>query len=133
MNRWARQNPYLLAAAVGAAALVLTAAVDAVTVGRAPVLVTGCAGLAAQVATLIWVWKTDVPALPVYRRWGVRVLWEPRDLWIGVYWNRKTNVGIEIECLDIYVCLVPCVPIRFTRETSALPFNPHPDREETPR
>ena len=54
------------------------------------------------------------------RRWSVRVLWEPRDLWIGIYWNHERHNGFITETLDIYVCLVPCLPIRFTREVTAI-------------
>ncbi len=42
-------------------------------------------------------------------RWSVRVCWEPRDLWVGVYWDKP---GTR---LYIYVCVIPCVPIKFTR------------------
>jgi hypothetical protein len=41
---------------------------------------------------------------------------EIRDLWIGVYWNTD-NWGDETKFLkeySIYVCIVPCLPIRIT-------------------
>lgn len=38
----------------------------------------------------------------------LRLLFEPRDLWIGVFWNR-----IE-EHLLIYVSIVPCFPLCFS-------------------
>ena len=31
--------------------------------------------------------------------------WEPRDMWIGLYWKRYP------AAIDIYVCIVPCFPI----------------------
>lgn len=34
------------------------------------------------------------------------IIFEPRDLWIGIYWTRKAS------WLWIYVCLVPCLPLR---------------------
>jgi hypothetical protein len=37
------------------------------------------------------------------------LVFEPRDLWIGVYWKRP-DVGWE-HAVDIYVCIVPCLPI----------------------
>jgi hypothetical protein len=37
----------------------------------------------------------------------VRILFEPRDLWFGVYWTRATY-----SRLLVYVCLLPCLPIR---------------------
>lgn len=39
----------------------------------------------------------------------VKIYFEPRDLWIGVYWDRKGSI-----LTHVYVCLVPCLPIRFT-------------------
>lgn len=46
----------------------------------------------------------------------VRLLWEPRDLWVGAYWDFKQPVPCE-ECtehwtLDVYVCLIPVLPLR---------------------
>jgi hypothetical protein len=38
----------------------------------------------------------------------VRLLLEPRDLWVGIYWTWAE------EGLRIYVCLVPCLPILVT-------------------
>lgn len=37
------------------------------------------------------------------------VTWEPRDLWIGAYWN-VDGWGVMRE-LTVYVCLIPCLPI----------------------
>lgn len=46
--------------------------------------------------------------------------WEPRDVWIGVYWTRD-EVKITRPAWDgfdyrqrmtAYICLVPCFPIR---------------------
>lgn len=39
----------------------------------------------------------------MYRR--TRLFFEPRDIWIGVYWKRYP------KALDIYICLLPCLPI----------------------
>lgn len=35
----------------------------------------------------------------------VHILFEPRDLWIGVYWDRQRG---------IYLCIIPCFPIHIT-------------------
>lgn len=43
------------------------------------------------------------PAEDVTYRWS---LWfEKRDCWVGCFWRRLGN------CLDIYICLVPCLPL----------------------
>lgn len=44
----------------------------------------------------------DRPALKL------QIEWEPRDLWIGVYWRMGGPF------LHVYVCVFPCVPIHFT-------------------
>lgn len=44
----------------------------------------------------------------VFDGWNAQVLWEPRDLWIGVHWNRSGN------CWDLYFCLVPCLPFHIS-------------------
>ena len=37
----------------------------------------------------------------------ITIYFEPRDAWVGLYWN---TIGND---LFIYVCLVPFFPIRF--------------------
>ncbi|KKL11315.1 hypothetical protein LCGC14_2547020 [marine sediment metagenome] len=32
---------------------------------------------------------------------------EPRDLWVGVYWDKHEGTIIQCDELDIYVCLLP--------------------------
>lgn len=44
------------------------------------------------------------------RAWRVRLMWEPRDLWLGAY--RDTA-----RC-RLYVCLLPCLPVVIERTTS---------------
>ena len=62
-----------------------------------------------------------------FRGVSFSIKWEPRDLWIGVYWTNSFY-----ECFRdavykhgnhwcLYVCIVPCVPILiqfFTRPKS---------------
>ncbi len=38
------------------------------------------------------------------------VAWEPRDLWLGVYWDRPSPTGWS-RALDVYICIVPCLPL----------------------
>jgi hypothetical protein len=39
------------------------------------------------------------------RCWRVGLEFQPRDLWIGVYWIKGAL------STTIYICLVPCFPI----------------------
>lgn len=57
--------------------------------------------------------KTFAPA-----RWKVRVKWEPRDIWIGLYWTRPAEyVGTppHLRSRSWYICIVPCLPIIVSR------------------
>lgn len=38
-------------------------------------------------------------------RWYVRVFFEPRDLWVGVFFK-------QAFAWDIYICPLPCLVIR---------------------
>ena len=42
-----------------------------------------------------------------YRRLSVELIFEPRDLWIGVFWDRLALL------VNVYVCIVPMLPLRF--------------------
>ena len=49
----------------------------------------------------------------------VTAKFEKRDLWIGLYWKfkaAKTHIaGCKVQdCLDLYICLVPCFPIHIS-------------------
>lgn len=44
----------------------------------------------------------------VTRRWFCRLEWKPQDLWVGVFWKRDYPWQ-----LDVWVCIVPMVPIHF--------------------
>ncbi len=37
--------------------------------------------------------------------WSWSVKWEPRDLWVGLYWDRR------VDGVWFYVCLVPTIVI----------------------
>jgi hypothetical protein len=63
----------------------------------------------------------DIPKIPpaiVLHRTGIRphgkwewvlgIEWKLADLWIGAFWKRKGH------SLDIWVCLLPCLPIHWT-------------------
>ena len=38
----------------------------------------------------------------------VRLQWEPRDLWVGLFW-RKSEI-----CWHIYICLIPLIPLHIS-------------------
>lgn len=40
-------------------------------------------------------------------RWGYARV-EPRDLWVGVFWDRTDDGWIAV-----YVCPIPCCVVRF--------------------
>jgi len=56
---------------------------------------------------------------------NIRAKFEPRDLWVGIYWKDElvygrcavTNMryGRWIE-RTYYLCLLPCLPVIFTRK-----------------
>lgn len=53
------------------------------------------------------------------RRWKVRAFFEPRDAWVGVFWDRPVSYGDQgqplIQHLKVYVCLLPFLPVVFHR------------------
>lgn len=42
------------------------------------------------------------------RDWNLQIEWKVKDFWIGAFWRRDGN------CFDLWVCLLPCVPIHFS-------------------
>jgi hypothetical protein len=49
------------------------------------------------------------------KRLTFRLLWEPRDMWIGVYWTDTKSPRLE-ALLDpvyllIYITVIPCFPL----------------------
>lgn len=47
-------------------------------------------------------------------RTKTEIKFEPRDLWIGAYWNYKNDgwkFGKWQLSFDLYICILPCFPI----------------------
>jgi hypothetical protein len=40
----------------------------------------------------------------------IRIKFEPRDLWIGVYWTRYFNDFSPVFAF-VYICIVPTFPV----------------------
>jgi hypothetical protein len=38
---------------------------------------------------------------------SIKLLWEPRDLWIGLFWAKS-----DLYHRMWYICFIPCLPIR---------------------
>lgn len=43
---------------------------------------------------------------------SIHILFEPHDLWIGVYWRTFMEGGDKM--LQLYVCILPTLPIQIT-------------------
>jgi hypothetical protein len=39
---------------------------------------------------------------------SVKLLWEPRSVWVGAYWRKEGAFHWFID-----LCILPCLPIRF--------------------
>jgi hypothetical protein len=46
----------------------------------------------------------------------IRLKFEPRDLWLGVYWNLVRSIESPYKRLDVYVCIIPTLPLRLRFE-----------------
>ncbi len=54
---------------------------------------------------------------------NIEVKWEPRDLWVGIYWDVMKVISTNYELKDshyiilkIYICLIPCFPIMISKK-----------------
>lgn len=48
------------------------------------------------------------------RRWFFHILIDFHDLWVGLYWKRVFHTARNSGWYeyDIYLCLLPCLPVR---------------------
>ncbi len=49
--------------------------------------------------------NTPFKRLRFQRDWHAEFEWKLADLWIGAFWKRTGN------CIDLWVCFIPCVPL----------------------
>ncbi len=61
--------------------------------------------------------------------------WEPHDAWVGLYWTSDVFHVAKWEWYEefkVFICLVPCLPIRVSWLSNAEPpaAQQPPDREE---
>ncbi len=59
------------------------------------------------------------------RRWKFAFKFEPRDLWIGLYWNQPSR-----DHLDLYFILVPTLVLHISRRAELLAIMDPPDTTE---
>jgi hypothetical protein len=46
----------------------------------------------------------------------IKLKFEPRDVWVGVYWDKVRSIESAYTRLDVYVCIVPMLPVRLRWE-----------------
>lgn len=70
--------------------------------------------MAAEIMTRRFYWNRGVvgDGRGNSNKLSIKLLWEPRDLWLGVYWTGTT------DDMQVYICLLPCLPIRLHRVRS---------------
>jgi hypothetical protein len=51
-------------------------------------------------------------------RAAVALLFEPRDLWMGAYWD--TYWEGPHKTLDVYLCVIPMLPVRISMQVRSL-------------
>lgn len=56
--------------------------------------------------------------------WRWRFERKVEDAWVGVFWRRDVGTSddgiISYRYLDIWICIVPCLPLHLTRTRVAL-------------
>ena len=52
----------------------------------------------------------------IHRNIELRIKFEPRDLWVGAYWNYAESIESAYKRLDLFICLLPTLPIHLRFE-----------------
>lgn len=50
------------------------------------------------------------------RVWTLAVKWEPRDVWIGLYWEGGKVEAIHTVAYRFFLCLIPLFPLILTMQ-----------------
>lgn len=50
-------------------------------------------------------------------KWKVRLEFKPQDLWVGVFWKKGGERGFDSENINIWICILPMVPIHIMKFT----------------
>jgi len=46
----------------------------------------------------------------------INMKFQPRDIWVGVYWYLTRSIESHYRKLDVYVCIIPMFPIHLRWE-----------------
>ncbi len=57
--------------------------------------------------------STTSPKKALYTGFSVKWEFAPRDLWLGLYWKKTHRWALDMDCFDVWLCLIPCFPIHF--------------------
>lgn len=58
----------------------------------------------------------------VWTSWSFKFEYKLQDAWLGVFWKNNENsdekhlLQYKVEKLDVWICLIPCLPIHITRK-----------------
>jgi len=66
-------------------------------------------------------------------RWALEIALEPRDAWVGVFWKREPEYGLDPRDSELhpYWCPLPCVLLHFVRGADFAEFCRLSDRDCT--
>lgn len=55
--------------------------------------------------------STPMRMRPNGTRWLVRLEAKVQDAWVGVFWATTTGPDHRWAVLDVWICVVPCLPL----------------------